>query len=159
MQGIARRTAESGRAALALLLVLFVAVAPAGASIALAEDSASGFRLVAHPDNPAASVGRQFIADAFLKKATRWSDGVAIEAVDHRSNAPVRQRFSEQVLRRTVAAVRNYWQQRIFTGRGVPPPELDSDEAVVRYVRSHRGAVGYVSEAAETSAVKLVTIH
>jgi len=44
-----------------------------------------------------------------------------------------------------VEAVRRYWQQCIFSGRSVPPPELDSDEAIVRYVAKYRGAVGYVS--------------
>ena len=64
-----------------------------------------------------------------------------------------------QVLRRSPEAVRNYWQQRIFTGRGVPPPELASDEAVLAYVREHRGAVGYVSAAAETSSVKVLELR
>jgi hypothetical protein len=48
-------------------------------------------------------------------------------------------------LKRTVAAVRSYWQQRIFSGRDVPPPELDSDASVIAYVERTPGAVGYVS--------------
>jgi hypothetical protein len=38
-------------------------------------------------------------------------------------------------------------------------PELDTDEAVIRYVQSRRGAVGYVSESAVTSAVKVVAVR
>lgn len=159
MRRIDRRTAQLGRAAVALLLLLSTAVAAAGTSIALAGEPVTGFRVVTNRENAAGSVDREFLADAFLKKTTRWPDGAVIDAVDHRFGAPVRARFSEQVLRRSVAAIRNYWQQRIFTGRGVPPPELDSDEAVLRFVGSRRGAVGYVSEAADVSAVKVLALH
>lgn len=153
-----RKTAQLGRAA-ALLLLLSTAAAAAGTGIALADEPVAGFRVVANRENSAGSVEREFLANAFLKKTTRWPDGAAIDAVDHRFGAPVRTRFSERVLRRSVAAIRNYWQQRIFTGRGVPPPELESDEAVLRYVRSRRGAVGYVSETADVSTVKVITLH
>jgi hypothetical protein len=62
-------------------------------------------------------------------------------------------------LQRSPAAVRNYWQQRIFTGRGVPPPELATDDAVLAYVREHRGAVGYGSTSAETGSVKVLELR
>ena len=64
-----------------------------------------------------------------------------------------------RVLRRSVAAVRSYWQQRIFSGRGVPPPELDDDAAVVRYVLKYPGAIGYVTEGTPLEGAKVVTIH
>ena len=38
-------------------------------------------------------------------------------------------------------------------------PELASDEAVLAYVREHRGAVGYVSASAETSSVKVLELR
>jgi hypothetical protein len=63
------------------------------------------------------------------------------------------------VRRRSAAAIRSYWQQRIFTGRGVPPPELESDAAVLRYVQTHRGGVGYVSEAVPLSGVNVITVR
>lgn len=110
--------------------------------------------MIVHPGNPLAAAGRDLLTDAFLKKKIRWPDGEPMLPVDLRFESPVRQLFSEAVLRRSVFAVRSYWQQHIFTGRGVPPPELESDEAVVRYVKSNRGAVGYLSAGAALSGVK-----
>lgn len=149
-----------GRRAVLLLVPCGVALltTPLGA-LAAPTAPATGFRLVVHPDVAAPTLERRFVADVFLKKATRWPDGSPIAAVDLRFGSSVRQRFSEQVLLRSASAVRSYWQQRIFTGRGVPPPELDTDEAVIRYVQSRRGAVGYVSESAVTSAVKVVAVR
>jgi len=143
-----RRTllAELGLSALGLVI----------ASPARAESAA--FVIVVHPSNGAGSASRDFLADAFLKRTTRWPDGEAISPVDLRADSPVRKAFSESVLKRSVAAVRSYWQQRIFSGRGVPPPELDGDEAVLRYVLSRPGAVGYVSAGAKLEKVKILAV-
>ena len=107
------------------------------------------FRVIVHPKNPLASASREFVSDVFLKRVTRWGDGETIKPVDLRPDSAVRRKFSERVLKRSVAAVRSYWQQRIFSGRDVPPPELDSEAAVVSYVASHPNAIGYVSGSAD----------
>ncbi len=127
-------------------------------SAARAESSAS-FHVILHADNPVGSVEREFLADVFLKRASRWHGGELIRPVDQRFDSPVRVRFSNAILKRSVAAVRSYWQQRIFSGRGVPPPEVDSDAAVVRYVRQHRGGVGYVSSSADLRDVKVLVLR
>jgi ABC-type phosphate transport system substrate-binding protein len=116
------------------------------------------FRIIVDPESPMASATRELVAEAFLKTSTRWPDGEAIRPVDQRPDSSARKAFSDSILKRTVSAVRSYWQQRIFSGRGVPPPELDSDEAVVKYVSGHRGAVGYVSAAAKTGETKVITV-
>lgn len=127
------------------------------AVLAHAEDPA--FVMVVHPSNPASSVERAFLSDAFLKKKTRWPDDEAIYPVDLRLNSATRQHFSKRIHARSVAAVRSYWQQRIFSGRGVPPPELEDDSAVVRYVLKHPGAVGYVRGDTPLKGVKVLQFH
>ena len=146
-----------------------VAVAALGLGISLAllgslvrradAESAPDFRVIVHPDNPSNALERDFLVDVFLKRVTRWSDGESIHPVDQKASSYVRKRFSGTVLQRSVAAVKSYWQQRIFSGRELPPPELESDEAVVAYVLKHRGAVGYVSGAAKLEHVKAVQIQ
>jgi hypothetical protein len=118
----------------------------------------SEFRIIVDSANTTTSATRETIVNAFLKTSSRWPDGEPIRPVDQRPDAPVRRTFSESILRRSVAAVRSYWQQRIFSGRDVPPPELESDEAVVRYVGEHRGAIGYVSSSARTGEVRVITV-
>ncbi len=142
-------------AALGLLGVVVGSIFVGGA---LAGEEAR-FVMVAHLSNSEESVSRAFLADAFLKKTTRWPNGEQLRPVDQRFDLPVRSWFSESVLRRSVAAVRSYWQQRIFAGRGVPPPEVDSDAAVLRYVYQHPGSIGYVSARADVKDVKVLRIH
>jgi ABC-type phosphate transport system substrate-binding protein len=135
-------------------------MAPCALHIA-ASSAAPGvsFRVVVNPSNPSNAVERRFLAEAFLKKTTRWADGSTIRPVDLNGESPVRQKFSEDVLGRSVVAVKNYWQQIVFSGRDLPPPELDTDDEVVRYVAKHDGAIGYVSGVVNVEHVKIVTVR
>ncbi len=115
--------------------------------------------VIVNSENPVRSVDRKFLHAVFLKKTIQWSHGEPIEPVDLPQNSLARGRFSEEVLNRSVAAVKSYWQQMIFSGRNVPPPELNSDAAVVRYVLQHKNAIGYVSPNASLVGVKILIVR
>ena len=121
--------------------------------------NAPSFQIVVHGDHPDDSIDGKFLARVFLKKSTTWPDGSPIRPVDQRLDSRVRQRFCGDVLQRSVLAVRNYWQQLIFAGRGVPPPELDTDDAVIRYVLRYRGAIGYVSGSTPAGSAKVLVVR
>lgn len=136
---------------LGMLLVLLATGARA--------DQAPPFRLIVPLGQDDNTLERRFVADAFLKKVTRWPDGSTIQPVDLSHKSRARRVFSEHVLRRSVGAVRSYWQQRIFSGRDVPPPEVASDAAVIQYVKQTPGAIGYVSGEAKLSGVQAVSLE
>lgn len=149
-----------GRRTLVLATVwLALAAALLAESTAEAESAAPSYVVIVHPKSASASVSREALGDVFLKKAARWETGEPALPVDQKSGTAVREAFSRAVLRRSTAAVRSYWMQRIFSGREVPPPELDGDSAVVSYVASHVGAVGYVSASANLSTVKPLVVR
>jgi ABC-type phosphate transport system substrate-binding protein len=119
----------------------------------------TAFRVIVNPVNPTTSIDRRFLAEAFLKKTTRWPHDEQIRPVDLEPDSPTRRRFSEDVLKRSVAAVKSYWQQMVFSGQNLPPPELDSDEQVVKFVLRNPGAVGYVSATANIDGVKVLSLR
>jgi hypothetical protein len=147
------------RRSLALLALSLAAGALRLAEGAALADETPQFRVIVHPNNPLRSVDKGLLADAFLKKVTRWGNGEVIRPVDLHAGNSVRRRFSEAVLKRSVGAVRSYWQQRIFSGRDVPPPELESDDSVVAYVARYDGAVGYVSAGAKLVGVRELSLE
>lgn len=138
--------------------VLLAAVATAGAR-AVPASSPPQFVVIVHPQNPVTALDRKFVADAFLKKRTRWGNDRVIKPVDLDPHSHIRARFSEAVLHRSVSAVKSYWQQLVFSGRGIPPPELDDEEDVVHYVLHHRGAIGYVSGTADLDGARVVQVR
>ena len=144
--------------ALVLVLLALLGAGPTdGAQLGPAPPTA-GYRVVVHPRNPGDAVDRRFLSQVFLRKTTSWPHGDSIRPVDLPPDSPVRRRFSEEVHHRSVAAVKSYWQQVIFSGRGLPPPELESDQAVIRFVSRDQGAVGYVSADADLRSVKALVV-
>jgi hypothetical protein len=157
MQGLAILSGFDRFGRRALLAATLLGLALGGAAPARASDPE--FRVIVNPSNGLPGVDREFAADVFLKKITRWPDGEGIKPVDLRPDNPVRRHFSENVLKRSVGAVRSYWQQRIFSGRDVPPPELETEDAVVTYVAHNVGAVGYVSGGTKLTGVRELALH
>ena len=133
---------------LARSIVRLLAVASAMVMLAAAAPRAAraqgSFVVVVNATNRASSISRAELAALFTKKEESWSDGSAAFPVDLPADDPTREAFTEAIHGKSPQAIRAYWQQQIFSGRAVPPPERDSDEEVLAYVRSTAGAVGYV---------------
>jgi ABC-type phosphate transport system substrate-binding protein len=118
-----------------------------------------GLRVIVNAGNAVARLDHRFVADAFLKKRTRWDDDHAIQPADLSQKSSVRDRFSHDVLERDVVSVRRYWAQQVFSGHGVPPPELANEADVVKYVATHPGAIGYVGANVPLAGVKVVEVE
>lgn len=116
------------------------------------------YRVIVHQDHPADSISPERLEDIFLKRTTRWTDGSRTLPVDQPVGALVRDVFSRAVLGRSSRSIAAHWQQQIFSGRGVPPPELADEGAVLGYVASRPGAIGYVSDAAPLQGVKVLEV-
>jgi ABC-type phosphate transport system substrate-binding protein len=138
---------------------VLLTIAAVLAAAPLAAEEKPAYRVIVNPANPATELDRKLVADAFLKKVSRWPNNELIRPVDLGSDDAVRERFTAEVLGRSVSAIKNYWQQLIFSGRGVPPPEVDSDDAVVKYVLKHKAAIGYVSPGADVGEARAVTVR
>jgi ABC-type phosphate transport system substrate-binding protein len=128
-------------------------------SLAAGADAAAGYKLVVNAANPTQHLTRSEVARIFLKKVGSWPDGHAIAAVDQDRTSEVRKTFSEAVHQKDPDAISAYWQVLVFSGRDVPPKTLKSDAEVLEFVKSHAGAVGYVSSVADADGVRVVTVQ
>jgi ABC-type phosphate transport system substrate-binding protein len=129
------------------------------ATMIIAQEAKS-YKIIVNDSNPINSISKKDLAKIFLKKLTKWDNGSTILPVDQVETATVREAFSKDVLKKTIAATKAYWQEQIFSGRGVPPPEKASDKEVIDYVKANPGAIGYVSQNATipSSGVKVIEV-
>jgi|APFre7841882630_1041343.scaffolds.fasta_scaffold93943_2 ABC-type phosphate transport system substrate-binding protein len=139
-------------------VLIFLLVAIGISAVRIGAEDASAYKLIVHPSNPAAQMTRLKVGEFFLKKATRWPDALPVMPVEPSGKSPVRQRFTLEVYGKQVIAISAYWQQMIFSGKGVPPPEKSNDADVVAFVRDTPGAIGYVWAGADVSGVKVVAV-
>ncbi len=128
-------------------------------TVGTAAQDAQGFKVVVHPSNQVASLERSVVKKMFLKKESKWPNGSKVQPVDLKASSSVRKVFSKKAVGKSVRSIKSYWQQQIFSGRGVPPPEKSSNQSVLSYVSTHPGAIGYVSASTNTANVKVLQIN
>lgn len=143
-----------GRLAALSFVVLAMSLVAAGPAW-----GAETYTLVVNAANPTSSLSRRQIADIFLGKASKWPDGRPAVAVEQSTVSPIRAAFSRDVLGKSVDEVINYWQQIVFSGRGVPPKTKASDQEVLEFVAGAAGGVGYVAAGTSVERPELKVLH
>ncbi len=143
---------------LALVLAGLAIAAALVAGSGRADAASDGFQVIVNPDNPVSEVERSFLRDAFLKKTSSWSNGETVRPIDLNKKYPVREAFCRDILKKTLPQLKRYWNQQIFSGKGVPPPELDSEKAIIAYVLANKGAVGYLPIGVDPGGARVVKV-
>jgi len=155
-----------------VLRAALLAVATAGFALGASESRAASpargeggasrgdaFLLVVNDQNATVTMSRTLVSRYFLKKISRWDSGAVALPVDLPADSPVRDAFSRRVMSKSVSSVKAYWQQQIFSGRDVPPPEKADDASVLEFVRANPAAIAYVSSLANLpQGVRVLTI-
>jgi ABC-type phosphate transport system substrate-binding protein len=116
---------------------------------------AEGLLVVAHPQVPLSSISVEELTLIYLIQRNSWSNGVAIVPVNREASSATREYFSEQLFNRSPADMSEYWNRLRFTGK-FPPLVQTSDQAVLGFVRSVPGAIGYIDAAAAPTGVKVL---
>lgn len=139
------------------LLALTCVAGPALADAPGDESPAPAFQLIVHVSNPVDTLTREEVAAFFLLADADWASGARVEPVHQAAGSPIRAAFEQAVHGKSAAAVAQHWEKRAVQGRSTPAPELDGDDAVMDWVRSREGAIGYVSpNAFRRSGVKRI---
>jgi len=118
---------------------------------------AGDVKIIVNKENSVSALTKAQISQYFLKKKKKWSAG-KVKPIDQKNKSSVRKKFSKKFLGKKVSAIKKYWMEKMFAGRDNPPKIKSSDNAVIEYVKSHKGAIGYVSGDASTDGVKVIKI-
>ncbi len=116
------------------------------------------YKIIVNSSNTVSSLSNKEVSNYFLKKKTKWSNGTKINPIDLSSSSVIRKNFSKNIHKKSIGQVRAFWQQSVFSGKASPPPEMKNDNAVINYVKTKKGAIGYVLKNANTKGVKTITI-
>jgi ABC-type phosphate transport system substrate-binding protein len=142
-----------------LALAAGVALAGAGTfELREARASAGGYQFVVNAANPATYLAREDVVKSYLGERRRWQNGDPVVPLDLSATSPLRAAFSQEVLGRSVDAVRIHWMRLIASGRARPPVTA-AEEDVLETIAKDRRAIGYVSsEAVLPADVKAVPL-
>jgi ABC-type phosphate transport system substrate-binding protein len=101
------------------------------------------------------TLSREGLALIFSRKKRFWENDQRIQPVNLVASHPLRRSFSQQIFGRSPEELEDYWRAQYFHG-DLPPYALASEEAVIRFVATTPGAIGYVSHCAVDQRVTVV---
>jgi len=125
------------------------------ATPALAEE---GFKVVANLEVSTESLSRAQLSDIFLKRASNWPGGGRVVPADLGEGNKAFDAFCLAIHGKPGSLIRAFWKRVAASGRDTPPVVRNSDEEMLAFVRTTRGAVGYVSAGANTPGVKVLRV-
>jgi TonB family protein len=143
---------QNGMRCLAALCVLAALVAFAGGSA-----QAANVKIIANPSVRAESISAAEVRSVFLEERNSLRDGTHVEPV-LATGGPAHAEFLKEYLGQSDNSLQDYYRTLVFTGKGLMPKVLRTDEDIVAYVARTRGAIGYVSSAAALDGVKALAV-
>ena len=79
-----------------------------------------------------------------------------LSVFDQNSGTSVRKDFLDKVVGKSESQFKAYWSKRIFTGKGTPPKQLDSDAAMKTMVANTPGSIGIIDSGSVDASVKVI---
>ena len=116
------------------------------------------FVVIVNTANPTRSLSLVELRRIFMKQNRMWPNGESIVPVDWDATSPLRQTFSERVLARSVREMADYWVQQSVTQGLAPPSTQRSTRALLRFVASVAGAIGYVPAGESDDTVSVIRV-
>lgn len=138
----------------AAILFVLGTVIPLGAALAVD----SRLVVIAHPDCGTDSVSADFIQNVYIGKTAKWGNGAKAEPGTLKGGE-IHELFLKDLVSKSVSQFSTFWKKIVFTGKGKPPKELADEAAMVEFVKSTPGAIGYVSASAAVEGVKVLKVE
>ncbi|HSQ78737.1 MAG TPA: substrate-binding domain-containing protein [Nitrospirota bacterium] len=103
-----------------------------------------------------ADINRAMIEKIFKGDMSNWPDGSRVEPLDLPESSPDRAAFTSLLYGKSVMNLKAVWQVKLYSGRGVPPREVKSDDEVKSIVAGNQNAIGYIKASSVDGSVKAI---
>jgi ABC-type phosphate transport system substrate-binding protein len=111
--------------------------------------------VIANPQVPVAVISVEDLSAIYLIQRTSWNNGTPMAPVNREASSQARGAFSEAIFNRSPTELSEYWNRLRFQGK-IPPLVQTSDQAVLGFVRTVPGAIGYVEATQAPAGVKVL---
>ena len=94
----------------------------------------------------------------YSMRQLHWQNGTPIVVYVLASNNPLHQQFCKQQLRLFPYQLDRIWNKLTFSGYGVAPIEVATQQELIKAVKLTKGAIGYVDNLSEVKDVNVIKI-
>ncbi|MBN2704212.1 MAG: hypothetical protein JXR23_08375 [Pontiellaceae bacterium] len=114
--------------------------------------------VIVNPEAKFASMDEKAVQDIYLGLTKTLPDKVkAVPVV--LSIEKTHDEFLKTYIKRTSAQFDNLWKKAVFSGKGKPPQEFETEADLIAFVKETPGAIGYITLSDQMPEVKIITIE
>ena len=115
----------------------------------------AGIVIISHPTN-SNTISVDELQRLYTGKSSSFANGDSVVPLNLSDGNALRSSFDEKALGRSSSQIKAYWSKLVFTGKGTPPKEVESEAEMLKLVSSNPNILGYVSSGTDTSGVKVL---
>lgn len=112
--------------------------------------------VIVNSKNPVSEMDQAEVSALYLGRYQAYRDGSFALPFDQLADGDIRGMFYQLLTGKPEAYINAYWARILFTGRAMPPRQLENDSAVLDIVQKNLSAIGYVSAGTKLTGVKVV---
>jgi ABC-type phosphate transport system substrate-binding protein len=116
---------------------------------------AGGLLIITSTQVSESAISVEQLADIYTLKKTFWADGMQVVPVNREASSAEREKFSEAVFNISSQELAEYLNRLRFQGK-LPPLIQTSNQAVLGFVRSVPGAIGYINASQIPPGIKVL---
>jgi hypothetical protein len=114
--------------------------------------------IIANNSVPDSVVSKSEIRDVFMGASSNLKSGAHVAPILLKKGA-AHEEFLVMIISRSDAGFQSGWKSLVFSGQSSMPRSFDSEAAMIQYVASTPGAVGYILKSTPHEGVKILTIQ
>lgn len=114
--------------------------------------------VIVNQQNSLEQLTKKQLIDLYMGRTRHFDSGSRVIAVDASLQSAEREAFYQMLVEKTIPEIQAYWARLLFTGRAVPPFQVESTNDIINFVSENGSAIGYVAKAPVSDRVKVVYV-
>ncbi len=116
---------------------------------------AQSVAVIAHKSSSAQTLEADKILDIYTLNTRNWADGSKITVFEVKGDSPIKSRFYAS-LNTAFTEMQKLWLKKQFSGKGLPPIAVNSEQELLEKVANTPGAIAYVNAESVNKNVKVL---
>lgn len=119
-----------------------------------ATQASADIAVITHTSNTN-DLNKTQISRIFLGKAKTFPNSEKSIPMSIKGGSDVHKEFAKKVLGKSSSQLKAYWAKLVFTGKGTPPKQINSDAEMIKLVAANPNLIGFVNAASVDDSVKV----
>ena len=118
-----------------------------------------GTEIIVHPSVVETHLSTIQLRRIYTMRQVRWLDNSPIVVFVLSSKNQLHQKFSKEILQMFPYQLDRIWHKLTFSGLGVAPIKVDSQEELIKLVKQTPGAIGYADRIDNEEGLHVIKIR